>query len=272
MLRIRLDEKKKRIVVNPTIFPDGTSQVWKLERFEEIIKAKDITIEWIVYHGETNIEPECMWLFQLIHLLRSAIYRKNELNFMKLKISYYPYARQDKAMSNDNTFGLRVFNNILDNISGFAVKIIGLDVHFDTTTILYPKIENVIPLHDIKEDIILFPDKGAADRYQYKYFDVYGRNKPSFVCEKERNQGDGSIIGIHFPPVYFKDKNIAIVDDICDGGMTFLGIAKHLKDDGAKRVKLYVTHGIFSKGKQVLYDAGIDEIETYDYERFFNDV
>ena len=33
--------------------------------------------------------------------------------------------------------------------------------------------------------------------------------------------------------------------DICDGGRTFIELAKVLKDNGAKRVTLYVTHGIF---------------------------
>jgi ribose-phosphate pyrophosphokinase len=43
-----------------------------------------------------------------------------------------------------------------------------------------------------------------------------------------------------------------IVDDICDGGATFIGIADaiHEKDPDAD-VRLYVTHGIFSKGIDV---------------------
>ena len=43
-------------------------------------------------------------------------------------------------------------------------------------------------------------------------------------------------------------RNCLIVDDICDGGGTFIPLAKKLKNAGAKTVTLYVTHGIFSKG------------------------
>jgi ribose-phosphate pyrophosphokinase len=46
--------------------------------------------------------------------------------------------------------------------------------------------------------------------------------------------------------------NLIILDDICDGGQTFVELAKHLKAQGAKAIYLYITHGIFSKGLSVL--------------------
>ena len=39
-----------------------------------------------------------------------------------------------------------------------------------------------------------------------------------------------------------------IVDDICDGGGTFVGLGQALKKRGAGDLCLFVTHGIFSKG------------------------
>ena len=38
------------------------------------------------------------------------------------------------------------------------------------------------------------------------------------------------------------------IDDICDGGQTFISLAQSLKKQGAAEIFLYVTHGIFSKG------------------------
>lgn len=52
-----------------------------------------------------------------------------------------------------------------------------------------------------------------------------------------------------------------IVDDICDGGGTFVGLAKELRAAGATRVYLYVTHGIFSKRLPL---EGIDHVYTTD--------
>jgi ribose-phosphate pyrophosphokinase len=39
-----------------------------------------------------------------------------------------------------------------------------------------------------------------------------------------------------------------MVDDICDGGGTFLGLAEELKSKNAGKLFLAVSHGIFSKG------------------------
>ena len=39
-----------------------------------------------------------------------------------------------------------------------------------------------------------------------------------------------------------------IVDDICDGGGTFLGLAAELKKLNAGALILAVTHGLFTKG------------------------
>ena len=43
-----------------------------------------------------------------------------------------------------------------------------------------------------------------------------------------------------------------IVDDTCDGGRTFIELAKVLRARNAGKIELYVTHGIFSKGLKEL--------------------
>ena len=62
-----------------------------------------------------------------------------------------------------------------------------------------------------------------------------------------------------------------IADDICVGGATFIALAKELKKKNAGKVVLFITHGVFSKGVDELFNSGIDEIwttnsynETYD--------
>jgi ribose-phosphate pyrophosphokinase len=55
-------------------------------------------------------------------------------------------------------------------------------------------------------------------------------------------------------------KNFIIIDDICDGGRTFVEIAKAIRDVRSKEIfkdKIYlvVTHGIFS--------AGFEELEKW---------
>lgn len=58
-------------------------------------------------------------------------------------------------------------------------------------------------------------------------------------------------------------KPILVMDDICDGGATFISLAKEIKAHelyNDQELWLYVTHGIFSKGKQTLLDAGYSKI------------
>ena len=48
------------------------------------------------------------------------------------------------------------------------------------------------------------------------------------------------------------DKKVIVVDDICDGGATFLKLAEILKQRNVKSMELFVTHGIFTKGTECL--------------------
>ena len=57
-----------------------------------------------------------------------------------------------------------------------------------------------------------------------------------------------------------------MVDDLCDGGATFILLAKELLSKGAKEVHLFVSHGIFSRGLGVLFDAGIKRVFVKDGE------
>ena len=81
-------------------------------------------------------------------------------------------------------------------------------------------------------------------------------------CTKERDSETGKLS--HFTIVNPADVNgmvCLIIDDICDGGRTFEGIATLLREAGATGVDLFVTHGIFSRGGKL---AGIDRVYTTD--------
>lgn len=93
-------------VVTPTIFPDGTSQVWKLKFNNRDPNKTAFSIQW-----NFESEAEFIHLAQLVTLLSQHGYVHN------LYIPYFPYARQDKAISNSLTFSRNVFLNLLDNLN-----------------------------------------------------------------------------------------------------------------------------------------------------------
>ena len=60
-----------------------------------------------------------------------------------------------------------------------------------------------------------------------------------------------------------ENKTFVIVDDICDGGRTFIELAKVIRKDYSKdsKIVLIITHGIFSKGFETVFEH-VDEVYT----------
>lgn len=90
---------------------------------------------------------------------------------------------------------------------------------------------------------ILLPDKGSLTRYNLEDFGV-----PVLHATKHRDPETGRLSQFTVPALM---PRVLIVDDICDGGGTFLGLADAI--DFRTELYLYVTHGIFSKGVHELY-------------------
>lgn len=252
-------------VIVPTKFPDGTSQVWKLD--PELLRpsVEPVKVEWIFEH-----EGEIVQLMQLRMLLTASHVHTS------LDIRTLPYARQDKPIGNETTFALESFALLLNAMKWGRITL--HDPHSSAAEIL---IENVrVEYYDLETrqairmfdaDVVCFPDLGAQRKYSKRdILSDYGRVVPKFpsvvVAKKKREQSSGNLVleGIMGD---VKDKRVMIVNDICDGGMTFILVAKALREKGAADVGLFVSHGIFSKGLQPLIDGGISRIFTPEGER-----
>lgn len=256
--------KVNGVVVPVTMFPDKTSQVWKLpiECFES--KSR-LSVTWDFEH-----EGELMHLAQTVDLLRGAGLGQQ----IDLYLPYLPYGRQDKAITNQSTFALHSFARMLNALAFDRVFL--TDPH---SAVAKELINNCYVTYQFMvldkargelRPTLVFPDKGAADKYVPIFCpDVYIR------CEKIRDQATGEILKQEFVIHKPREKLLStlhehlpalgpllIVDDICDGGATFIGIAKGLREAGAQSVHLFVSHGLFTKGVQVLRDAGIERIFT----------
>lgn len=245
--------------VNVTIFPDKTSQVWKLPIIETT--PKQFNIEW-----EFENESEVFHLIQLVTLIRHVRVPVP----INLHMPYLPYGRQDKEVSNETTFALKVFGDVLKSLN--LDKITTLDAHSNYLEKELSNFKSIYPEDALQNAIheslefdgnpnfkLAFPDKGARIRYGDKF--TACSDKDFIIGNKVRNQTTGYIekyeaIG------QVKDQTILIVDDLCDGGATFIILTKELLRLGAKSVNLYVTHGIFSKGAKILFDSGIKRVFT----------
>lgn len=247
-----------------TIFPDKTSQVWKLP--QSTFESRKHSVEW-----RFENEAELFHLAQLQHLLQRTVQGLETTLTMK----YLPYARQDKVIGNEATFALHTFTKIINSLDFH--KIILTDPHNFDACRFNCKIEAQYPvkyLEEIAQEIesfgvgngviLCYPDKGALNKYTKVYETLY---RPYIFGEKVRDQLTGNITSYTLYGECY-GKNVIIVDDICDGGMTFKLLAKDLLAAGACSVVLFVTHGIFSKGVRTLIDSGITRVFTADGEVF----
>lgn len=99
------------------------------------------------------------------------------------------------------------------------------------------------------EDFVLVSPDAGANKKIFKVADQIGYEGDVITCSKSRD-ANGKLTKTHVPDEYYFDRDIIIIDDICDGGATFINIAKVIKDNVYFKGKIYliVTHGIFSKG------------------------
>lgn len=244
--------------INVTMFPDGTSQVWK--QSPKVLSALDEEVwnfEWI-FENEGEI-------FQIYQFMCLAAGLEKDPVETTLYTPYLPYARQDKAFSNESCFALRVLEDIL--LEQFD-KVIVFDAHnpdfFNGDHKLYDFV-NILPTEKVRAivaehgvDAIVFPDKGARTRYG-GLIDL-----PSFYADKVREQLTGEILGLTFEVPPPEGANILVWDDLCDGGRTFIELSKILQPLAPKDLTLYVSHGIFSKGTGCLFSAGYSKVYTKD--------
>ncbi len=109
---------------------------------------------------------------------------------------------------------------------------------------------------------VVAPDAGAYGRAMYAAKQIGA--KGIVECGKTREISTGKILSTRIPelPGNLEVDRFIIVDDICDGGRTFIELGKALRERGVKKLDLCVTHGIFSQGVDVLLDGPIDVIYT----------
>jgi ribose-phosphate pyrophosphokinase len=109
---------------------------------------------------------------------------------------------------------------------------------------------------DSNKFILISPDAGASHKIN-KLAEQINYTGDIITCSKERD-AEGKLTQVTFPATtsIACNQDWIIVDDICDGGRTFINIAKVIKDRSYKgKIYLIVTHGIFS--------AGFDELEKH---------
>lgn len=190
---------------------------------------------------------------------------------ISVTIPYLPYARQDRVMVDGESLSIKVFANIINSQNYINVYV--WDAHSEVGVALIDRCVNT-PQYvmfsilgyrvDPTNTVLVSPDAGAEKKI-YGFAKATGVNDILFAS-KIRDVSTGRIIktvvNVDFSAGYegpWDKRDYLIVDDICDGGATFIALAERLKEITTGKIKLLVTHGIFSKGIEV-FDGIIDEV------------
>ncbi len=186
-----------------------------------------------------------------ILLLAVDALKRMGIKHLELLIPYFPAARQDRVMVPGEPLSVKVYADLI-NAQNFQ-RVLIFDPHSEVTSALVDRVV-VISNHQFvkkcigrkKEVLLISPDGGALKKI-YKVSQFMG-GLPVIECSKIRNVKTGELTGFTVYAEDLKGKPCYIVDDICDGGGTFLGLAKKLKEKNSGPIHLIVSHGIFSKG------------------------
>jgi ribose-phosphate pyrophosphokinase len=205
---------------------------------------------------------------------------------------YVPYIlglRSDRLFVEGGTSYLRdIVAPILNNLNYESVTCI--DPHSDvaaacinnlktisnTTLVKFALFNSPNPIckdNDLNNIILVSPDGGALKKIYKVAKDIMFQGEVLNGSKHRDLNGNLSETRIHIPESCF-EKEFVIIDDICDGGGTFINLAKVIYSQIPKelqpttKIHLIVTHGIFSKGFETLYE----NIETIHCTNSYNEL
>lgn len=171
-------------------------------------------------------------------------------------ISYLMGMRMDRVMDFNRPFTLKIVTDILKNSKARSFEI--LEPHSGRTLqLLDIKCEPMIPEH-IQRLIadsgyaLVLPDAGAKERYESVMY--LGFPSDTIFCSKVRDVKTGKILRIQVDnPAQVPDGSMLIVDDLCDGGGTFAGVAAAIREiNPDAQIDIAVTHMVNPKGIETL--------------------
>lgn len=220
------------------LYSDGTPMV-KAD-IEEIAEFADTLV----------LRPHSLNTFVTAMFLVDAISYKGG-KIKKLVLPYVPGARQDRSNPTGDVLFTAMSVAGMINQRDFS-RVIILDPHSPVTPLCINRVRE-FPLARIAKRFdnrafngVIAPDKGARDRAE-KFAGTLGVNVT--YGSKSRDVATGRLSG--FDIKVEAGRHYLVVDDICDGGGTFVGLGEKIREQGAT-ADLYVTHGIFSKGTTAL--------------------
>lgn len=222
--------------VNIQRFSDGEIYV----EFKESIRGRFVFLIQSTYAPSDN-------LMELL-LMIDAAKRASAYKVIAV-IPYYGLARQDRKDRPRVAIGSKLVANMLT--AAGADRVITMDLHapqiqgyfdipvdhLDSSAIFIPYIENL----QLANLTFAAPDVGSANRIREiaTYFEC-----EMVICDKHRKRANEIASMVVIGDV--TDRDVVLIDDICDTGGTLVKSAALMMENGAKSVRALCTHPVLS--------------------------
>jgi ribose-phosphate pyrophosphokinase len=195
----------------------------------------------------------------------------------KLTIPYFPGARQDRVCNLGEALSVKVYANLINGLNFKEVLV--FDPHSEVTTAVLDRVSVIDNysfilqvFNDIRREfstdimvdlplVLVSPDAGANKKvfglakFLNGVFDVVR-------ADKVREVKTGKIVDTQVFCDTLEGKIAVISDDIISYGGTFKALAKKLKEKGASKVYLIVSHCEGVADLKSLQESGIDKLFT----------
>lgn len=265
------NEELATVYYDPSEYSDGSVRVnFSLSELL-LLEQSDIQIK---IHAFIKDSQSLVALPSITNYIRDFYQAHwNDSLSIHLVLPYFPHARQDRY-TGDNAFTLAysaipiIKTAAIDSITIHdphspvvvdALYKLGIDVNVLSQL-------DLLRMHQVTEELLLrefdyvvAPDHGAVERNLSMAKELGLEEKGIVTLTKTRDPNTGHLSFETLKTDLSKDSNVVMFDDIGDGCWTHILAAQALKEAGAKRVTLVLTHGILSKGVEHLYPH-IDEL------------
>jgi ribose-phosphate pyrophosphokinase len=233
--------------------------------------------------GEIGVEFQESIRGQFVFLIQSTFAPANNLMELLLMIDaakrasaykviavmpYYGYARQDRKDRPRVAIGSKLVANMLT--AAGADRVITMDLHapqiqgyfdipvdhLDSSAIFIPYIESL----QLENLTFAAPDVGSANRIREvaSYFEC-----EMVICDKHRKRANVIASMVVIGDVTNRD--IVLIDDICDTGGTLAKSAGLMIEKGARSVRALCTHPVLSgKAYENIQNSVLDELVVCD--------
>ena len=240
---------------NVTVFSDGEFQ----PSFEENLRGRDVFLIQSTFPPTENL----MELLMMVDAAKRASARR-----IIAVIPYFGFARQDRKDRPRISIAAKLVANLLQ-VAG-VTRVITMDIHADqiqgffdipvdnlyASKIFVPYIQSL----NLKDPIMASPDAGGTRRAS-SYAKMLGT--VFCICHKQRSKPNEIEKMMLIGDV--KDRDVILLDDIIDTAGTITRAGQLLKDNGARSVRAFATHPIFSGSAMEKIDNSVfDEVVVTD--------